>query len=59
MSGDQLLQFKSASGVQLVGKLLDVGPGGMRTRGVPGMLLGETYSLRLLGAPPRIRRRGR
>jgi len=46
------LQFRSASGLQLIGKLLDVGPGGMRVRGVPGMLLGETYSLRLLGAPP-------
>ncbi len=51
MSSDQLLQFRSASGLQLIGKLLDVGPGGMRVRGVPGMLLGETYSLRLLGAP--------
>lgn len=51
VSAEQLMQFKSASGLQMIGKLLDVGAGGMRARGVPGMLLGETYSLRLLGAP--------
>jgi hypothetical protein len=51
VSADQLLQFRSASGLQLIGKLLDVGTGGMRVRGVPGMLLGETYTMQLLGAP--------
>lgn len=51
VSGDQLLQLRSASGNQLVAQLLDVGEGGLRVRGARGLLHGDEYAVRLLGLP--------
>jgi hypothetical protein len=50
VSGDQLLQLATDSGVQLMVQLLDISPGGMRVRSARGIAAGQLCTVRLVGA---------
>jgi hypothetical protein len=51
LSADAVLSLEGSAGTRLLARLVDIGIGGMRVRGMGRLLEGETYAARLINAP--------